>query len=243
MWLTRLCIRYPVFATMMMMAFMVLGLFAWRELSVEEYPNVEFPYAVITTDYPGASPAVVESDVTRRIEDAINTVPGVKRIMSTSFEGRSRIAVEFVLGVPIEVAVQDVRDKIAAVKVRFRPEVKEPLVERFRPDEAPVFSLAFVADNSLSVKALSTHVTQEVVRRLQNIPGVGRVDVVGARPREIQIELLPDRMQALGVGIDEVMAALRSENAQLPAGTVEVGSAEKWWKSPPASNRRRPSAT
>ena len=113
MWLTRLCIRYPVFATMMMMAFMVLGLFAWRELSVEEYPNVEFPYAVITTDYPGASPAVVESDVTRRIEDAINTVPGVKRIISTSFEGRSRIAVEFVLGVPIEVAVQDVRAKIA----------------------------------------------------------------------------------------------------------------------------------
>ncbi|MDO8330034.1 MAG: efflux RND transporter permease subunit [Fluviicoccus sp.] len=226
MWLTRLCIRYPVFATMMMMAFMVLGLFAWRELSVEEYPNVEFPYAVITTDYPGASPAVVESDVTRRIEDAINTVPGVKRIISTSFEGRSRIAVEFVLGVPIEVAVQDVRDKIAAVKVRFRPEVKEPLVERFRPDEAPVFSLAFVTD-SLSVKALSTHVTQQVVRKLQNIPGVGRVDVVGAMPREIQVELMPDRMEALGVGIDEVMAALRSENAQMPAGTVEVGSSEK----------------
>ena len=77
MWLTRLCIRYPVFATMMMLAFMVLGLFAWRELSVEEYPNIDFPYAIVTTDYPGASPAVVESDVTRRIEDAINTVPGV----------------------------------------------------------------------------------------------------------------------------------------------------------------------
>jgi HAE1 family hydrophobic/amphiphilic exporter-1 len=226
MWLTRLCIRYPVFATMMMMAFMVLGLFAWRELSVEEYPNVEFPYAIITTDYPGASPGVVESDVTRRIEDAINTVPGVKRIISTSFEGRSRIAVEFVLGVPIEVAVQDVRDKIAAVKVRFRPEVKEPLVERFRPDEAPVFSLAFVTD-SLSVRALSTHVTQQVVRKLQNIPGVGRVDVVGAMPREIQIELMPDRMESLGVGVDEVMAALRSENAQLPAGSVEVGTSEK----------------
>ncbi|HEX5361862.1 MAG TPA: efflux RND transporter permease subunit, partial [Fluviicoccus sp.] len=227
MWLTRLCIRYPVFATMMMLAFMVLGLFAWRELSVEEYPNIDFPYAIVTTDYPGASPVVVESDVTRRIEDAINTVPGVKRIISTSFEGRSRIAVEFVLGVPIEVAVQDVRDKIAAVKVGFRPEIKEPLVERFRPDEAPVFSLAFVADNRLSVKQLSTHITQQVVRKIQNIPGVGRVDVVGAMPREIQIELMPERMEALGVGVDEIMAALRTENAQLPAGTVEVGTAEK----------------
>ena len=226
MWLTRLCIRYPVFASMMMLAFMVLGIFSWRSLSVEEYPDVEFPYAVVTTEYPGASPAVVESDVTRRIEDAINTVPGVKRIISTSYEGRSKIAVEFVLGVPINVAVQDVRDKIAAVKTRFSKDIGEPLVERFRPDEAPVFSLAFVADG-VPVRELSTHITQQVVRRLQNIPGVGRVDVVGAMPREIHVELMPERMQALGVGVDEVMAVLRNENAELPAGTVDIGSSEK----------------
>ncbi len=226
MFLTRLCIRHPVLAIMMMLALMVLGIFSWRALSVEEYPDIEFPYVVVTTNYPGASPEVVESDVTRRIEEAINTVPGVKRIISTSYEGQSRIAVEFVLGVPIAVAVQDVRDKVAAVKTRFRDEVSEPLVERYRPDEAPVFSIAFMA-RDMSPRELSTLVTQQVLRRLQNVPGVGRVDVVGAVPREIRVELLPERMEALGVGVDQVVAALKRDNAELPAGTVSLGAQER----------------
>ena len=191
MFLTRLCIRYPVFAIILMAALMVLGLFSWRALSVEEYPDIELPYVVVTTDYAGASPAVVENDVTRRIEEAINSVAGVKRIISTSFEGRSRVVVEFVLGVPINVAVQDVRDKVAVVKARMREDVGEPLVERFRPDEAPVFSLAFMA-RDMQPRELSNLVNHEVVRRLQNIPGVGRVDTVGGVPREIRVELLPD---------------------------------------------------
>lgn len=226
MFLTRLCIRYPVLAIMMMVVLMVLGLFSWRALGVEEYPDIEFPYVIVTTDYAGASPEVVENDVTRRIEEAINTVPGVKRIISTSYEGYSRIAVEFVLGVPIAVAVQDVRDKVAAVKTRFRDEVGEPLVERYRPDEAPVFSLAFMA-RDLSPRELSDFVNQQVLRRLQNVPGVGRVDVVGGVPREIRVELQPSRMEALGIGVDEVVAALRRDNAELPAGTVALGAQER----------------
>lgn len=226
MFLTRLCIRYPVLAIMMMLALMVLGLFSWRSLSVEEYPDIEFPYVVVTTNYAGASPEVVESDVTRRIEEAINTVPGVKRIISSSYEGQSRIAVEFVLGVPIAVAVQDVRDKVAAVKTRFRDEVSEPLVERYRPDEAPIFSIVFMA-RDMSPRELSTLVTQQVLRRLQNVPGVGRVDVVGAVPREIRVELEPARMEALGVGVDQVVAALKRDNAELPAGTVALGAQER----------------
>ncbi|HEX4940154.1 MAG TPA: efflux RND transporter permease subunit, partial [Candidatus Kapabacteria bacterium] len=186
----------------------------------------EFPYVIVTTDYPGASPEVVENDVTRRIEEAINTVPGVKRLISTSFEGRSRIAVEFDLGVPIGVAVQDVRDKVAVTKTRFRDEVSEPLIERYRPDESPVFSMAFRSD-SLSPRELSTVVQQQVVRRLQNVAGVGRVDVVGAVPREIRIELIPERMEAVGVGVDQVMAALLRDNAELPAGTVAMGAQER----------------
>ncbi len=226
MFLTRLCIRYPVLAIMMMLALVVLGIFSWRALSVEEYPDIEFPYVIVTTDYAGASPEVVENDVTRRIEEAINTVPGVKRIISTSYEGRSRIAVEFVLGIPIAVAVQDVRDKVAAVKTRFRDDVGEPLIERYRPDEAPVFSLAFMA-RDLSPRELSNLVNQQVLRRLQNVPGVGRVDVVGAVPREIRVELQPARMEALGIGVDEVVAALRRDNAELPAGTVALGAQER----------------
>ncbi|MGC3943316.1 MAG: efflux RND transporter permease subunit [Chryseolinea sp.] len=148
MFLTRMCIRYPVFAIMMMLALMVLGIFSWRALSVEEYPDIEYPYVVVTTNYPGASPEVVESDVTRRIEEAINTVPGVKRIISTSYEGRSRIAVEFVLGVPIDVGGAGCARQGRRSKDRVSAdEVSEPLVERYRPEEAPIFSLAFMAED------------------------------------------------------------------------------------------------
>ena len=226
MFLTRLCIRYPVFAVILMAAFMVLGLFSWRALSVEEYPDIEFPYVVVTTDYAGASPEVVENDVTRRLEEAINTVPGIKRVLSTSYDGRSRIVVEFVLGVPIATAVQDVRDKVAVVRTRFRDEVGEPLVERFRPDQAPIFSIAFMA-RDLTPRELSTLVQQQVMRRLQNIPGVGRVDLVGGATREIRVELSPERMEALGIGVEQVMSALKRDNAGLPAGTVSLGGQER----------------
>jgi HAE1 family hydrophobic/amphiphilic exporter-1 len=116
MWLTRISVQNPVFAAMMMFALMVLGLFAYKDLGVEEFPNVEFPFVIVYTSYPGASPEVVESDITRKIEDTVNTISGVKRVISTSYEGRSFVAIEFYLNVPVTVAVQDVRDKIAVLK-------------------------------------------------------------------------------------------------------------------------------
>ncbi|MBL0232017.1 MAG: efflux RND transporter permease subunit [Moraxellaceae bacterium] len=226
MWLTRLSIQNPVLATMMMLALMVLGVFSWRELSVEEFPDIEYPYVMITTDYPAASPEAVESEVTRKLEDSINTIAGVRRIISTSYEGRSRIAVEFVLGVPIAVAVQDVRDKVAAIKIGFRAEIKEPLVERYRPESSPVMSIAFQANN-LSPRDLTTFVEQNVVRRLQSVVGVGKVEVVGGIRREISVHLQPERMQALGVGVGEILTALRNDSGDLPSGTVVNATQEK----------------
>lgn len=226
MWLTRLSIQNPVLATMMMLALMVLGIFSWRELSVEEYPDIEYPYVMISTEYPAASPEAVELEVTRKLEDNINTIAGVRRIISTSYEGRSRIAVEFSLGVPIAVAVQDVRDKVAAVKIRFRAEIKEPLVERYRPESSPVMSIAFQA-NQLSPRDLTTFVEQAVVRRLQSVVGVGKVEVVGGIRREISVHLQPERMQALGVGVGEILTALRNDSGDLPSGTVVSATQEK----------------
>jgi HAE1 family hydrophobic/amphiphilic exporter-1 len=226
MWLTRLSIHNPVLATMMMLALMVLGIFSWRELSVEEFPDIEYPYVMITTDYPAAAPESVESEVTRKLEDSINTIAGVRRIISTSYEGRSRIAVEFALGVPISVAVQDVRDKVAAMKIRFRPEIKEPLVERYRPESSPVMSIAFQA-NQLSPRDLTTFVEQNIVRRLQSVVGVGKVEVVGGIRREISVHLQPERMQALGVGVGEILTALRNDSGDLPSGTVVNATQEK----------------
>jgi len=225
MWLTRISINNPVFAAMLMMGLMVFGLFATRELSVEEFPDIGFPFVVVTTPYPGASPEVVESDVTRKVEEAINTIAGVKQVFSYSYEGRSMVFVEFYLSVPVTTAVQDVRDKVALVKAEFRDEIEEPIIERFNPGAMPVLSYAFTS-NVLSPREISTFVEQRIRKRFQTVPGVGKVDMIGGVKREIRVFVRPERLRALHVGVDQVVRTLQAENQELPAGTVSSTQSE-----------------
>lgn len=226
MWLTRVSVQNPVFAAMMMFALMVLGLFAYKDVGVEEFPNVEFPFVIVNTNYPGASPEVVESDVTRKVEDSVNTISGVKRVISTSYEGRSFVAIEFYLNVPVTVAVQDVRDKIAVLKTTFRDEIKDPIVERYNPGSVPVLSLAFTS-TTLPMRELSTYIDQKISKRLQTVSGVGKVEVLGAVKREVRINLKPQALQAYRVGVDEVLRVLQLENSELPSGTIKSGNQEQ----------------
>ncbi len=225
MWLTRVSINNPVFAAMMMMGLMVFGLFAYRDLGVEEFPDINFPFVVVTTPYPGASPEVVESDVTRKLEDSINTIAGVKQVFSYSFEGRSMVFIEFFLDVPVATAVQDVRDKVATVKAEFRDEVKDPIIERFNPSAMPVLSYAFTSD-TLSPREISTYVDQRIRKRFQTVTGVGKVDIIGAINREIRVYVKPDQLRAYNVGVDQVVNTLRAENQELPAGSVSSDQSE-----------------
>ncbi len=142
MWFTRLSIRNPVLATMMMMAFIVVGLFSYQRLPVDQFPDITFPVVVIQTDYPGAAPESVESDVTRKVEEIVNTIPGIEELYSNSYQGISVVVVRFDLSVEIGQAAQDVRDKIASIRPHFRDEVKEPRVLRYDPSDAPVFYLS-----------------------------------------------------------------------------------------------------
>jgi HAE1 family hydrophobic/amphiphilic exporter-1 len=226
MGLTRISINHPVFTVMMMMAVMVLGIFSFDFLSVEEFPNVELPYVVVSTGYPGATPEVVESDVTREIEEAVNTVNGLKRVISRSYEGSSMVMAEFHLDIAIDVAVQDVRDKIAVVKAKFRDDVDEPVVQRWNPGAAPVFSLAFDS-GTLGARELTTFADRKAIKHLQVIPGVGKVDLVGGVKREVRIFLRPADMQARAVGVEQVTQALRADNQELPAGTIEFDNREQ----------------
>ncbi|MBH1971222.1 efflux RND transporter permease subunit [Moraxellaceae bacterium AER2_44_116] len=226
MWLTRISVQNPVFAAMMMFALMVLGLFAYKDLSVEEFPNVEFPFVIVNTSYPGASPEVVESDITRKIEDAVNTISGVKRVISTSYEGRSFIAIEFYLSVPVPVAVQDVRDKIAVLKTTFRDEIKDPIIEKYNPGSTPVLSLAFTS-TTLPMRELSTYIDQKISKRLQTVSGVGKVEILGAVKREVRINLKPQALKAYSIGMDEVLRVLKAENSELPSGTIKSGNQEQ----------------
>ncbi|MFP5441668.1 MAG: efflux RND transporter permease subunit, partial [Gammaproteobacteria bacterium] len=226
MLLTRISVNNPVFAAMMMLALMVVGAFSFKSLSVEEFPNVEMPFVVITTTWPGASPESMESDITKKIEDSVNTVNGIKRVFSTSFESQSLVIVEFHLSVDPGTAVQDVRDKVALVKTTFRDEVEEPVVQRWNPGSTPVLSVAFTSD-TLPPRELTTFVDQRVLKRLQVIPGVGKVDLVGGVKREIRILPRPADLLSRSIGIDQLIAAIRADNQDLPAGAVEFDNREQ----------------
>jgi HAE1 family hydrophobic/amphiphilic exporter-1 len=223
MWFTRISIGNPVLATMMMVAFVVLGLFSYDRLRVDQFPDVTFPVVVVQTDYPGASPETVETDITRKVEEAVNTINGINSLTSRSYEGSSVIIIEFVLTVDPAQAAQDVREKVALVRSAFRREVEEPRVTRYDPADRPIFSVSVTNQPGAqprSMRELTTIADQVVKKRLENVRGVGSVTLVGGVEREIQIYVKPNEMEALGIGIDQVVNAVRSENQELPAGAI-----------------------
>ncbi len=219
MWFTRVSINHPVFATMLMVAFVVLGLFSYQRLPIEQFPDVAFPVVVVQTEYPGASPEVIESEISRKIEEQVNTISGVYELSSRSYEGVSLVIVRFDLAVDPVTAAQDVREKIALVRPGFKKEVKESLVTRVNPDDDPILSVA-IRSPSRSTRELTSLTDQVVKRRLENVRGVGRVTLVGGVKREVQILLKPAEMESLKVGVDQILTALRGDNQELPAGTL-----------------------
>jgi HAE1 family hydrophobic/amphiphilic exporter-1 len=219
MFFTRISIHNPVLATMMMAALVVLGIFSYQRLRVDQFPDIEFPVVVVTTEYPGASPESVETDVTRPIEEAVNTVAGIKSLYSRSYEGQSVVIVEFDLTVDAGRAAQDVREKTAIVKVGFRKEVKEPRISRFDPADRPILSVA-VSSDTRGARDITTLADQVIKKRIENVRGVGAVTIVGGIKREVQVLLKPAELEALGIGVDQVINAVRGENQELPAGAI-----------------------
>ena len=227
MWITRVSVNNPVFATMMMVAMMVLGAFSYQRLSVDQMPNVDIPIAVVGTPYPGASAEAVEQEITRRVEDAINTIQGVKTIRSFSREGFSNVVAEFHLHIDAKAAVQDVRDKVAQVRRSFNRDVGEPTVLRAdNDDDQPILYLSLRSD-SRSLRELSDLTEKLVVKQFQGAEGVGTVDVFGDVRRELAIWLKPEKMAAYGIGIDQIVAAIRAENQDAPAGTLVAEKTER----------------
>ena len=219
MWLTRVSINNPVFAAMIMLALMVIGLLATFRMKVEEFPNIEFPFVVVNTVYSGASPEVIETDITKKIEDQVNTIAGVKEVTSVTQQGLSQVIVQFDLNIPSDVAAQNVRDKLALVTPTFRDEVTTPIVAQYNPADAPVVSVTFRSDN-MSLRELSTYLDNTVKKQLQTVTGVGRVDILGGRQRQIRVLLNPTQMNAYKVSVNQISNALRSENVELPVGTI-----------------------
>ena len=148
MWFTRVSLQNPVFATMVMLALVVLGAFSYQRLKIDQFPNIDFPVVVITTEYPGASPEIVESEVSKKIEEGVNSVAGINALTSRSYEGLSVVVVEFQLQIDGRKGAEDVREKVAGVRPSLRTDVKEPRVARFDPASKAIWSLAVVPDST-----------------------------------------------------------------------------------------------
>jgi len=231
MWFTRVAIANPVMATMLMLALLVLGGFSYQRLKVDQFPDIEFPTVVVQIDYPGAAPEIVENEVTRKVEEAVNTIAGLNQLFSRSYEGSSVVIAQFNLDMDARKVADDVREKVAAIRPLLRDEVKEPRVSRFDPASRPIYSLALTSpDGSRSAQQLSTFADQVVRKRLENVRGVGSVTLVGPRKREVNLYLRPAALDAMGIGVDQVLAAVRADNRELPAGVLRTGEAEKLLK-------------
>src|SRR5260370_31851529 len=225
MFLSDLSIMRPVSATMMLRGVVVLGLFSYRRINIDQSPDVEFPFLVIQTRYSGASPTSVEREVSKKIEEQVNSVEGVKQIQSTSTEGFSTICVEFNLGTKVMDAQGDVRSKIDAIRQDLPKDIDPPVISRANPSDQPIFVLS-VRGQEWALRDLTRLADEVVSRRIENIAGVGSVTLVGGLKREIHVLLLPDRMHALGVSPDMVTSAVQRENGYVPAGWVAQGNAE-----------------
>jgi hydrophobic/amphiphilic exporter-1 (mainly G- bacteria), HAE1 family len=228
MWFTRVSIANPVLATMVMLAFVVLGLFSYQRLSLDQFPNVDFPTVVVSMDYPGASPEIVEAEVTKKIEEAVNTVAGISSLYSRSYEGTGVVIVEFNLDVDGRKAAEDVREKVALIRPLLRDEVKDARISRFDPAAQPIFNVAILAkDGNATPQELTTWAKQVLQKKLENVRGVGAVTVVGGVERQVQVNLKPAAMEALGISTEQVGAALRSENQELPLGNIRSSEQDR----------------
>src|SRR5512141_1212834 len=225
MFLSDLSIRRPIFASVMMLALVTLGAFSYKRLAVDMFPDVEIPVVTIVTKFPGASPESVEREVSKRIEEAVNPIAGVKKVISITRESGSTDMGLFQLEVRINDGAQEARAKIAAIRGELPDGIEEPIIQKLDFAAAPIVSLA-VRSGTLPPTDLTTLVEKKVRRRFENLPGVGTVDLVGSSKREVNVDIDPTRLEALGMGVDEVIAGIRSENVNTPLGRLTKNGSE-----------------
>jgi len=219
MWISDTSIKRPVFATMVIVSFMVLGIVSLGRLGIDLFPEVNFPFVNISVVYPGAGPEEVETLVTRPIEDAVAGINGVKRVISTSTEGFSRVGIELRLEIDPQAATAEVREKVAAIRERLPEQIKDPTIQRFDVSALPIATYA-VGSTSLASDRIRRMVEDDLKPLLGQIDGVAAVEVNGGQVRELQVNLDPRRLEALNLPITEVAAKLAADNLDLPGGQV-----------------------
>jgi len=223
--LSELSVRRPVFGAMLVLGLVVLGAVSLGRLEMQLDPDVEFPFIYVVTELRGASPETVEREVSDVLEEQINAIEGIRTLSSVSSQGLSRIFVEFGMHYDVDVKAQEVRDKVDLARSDLPRDVEDPLVQKF--DLNAIAFLTVVLGGRVPVRDLSDLAEHEIKERLERLPGVGAVRILGARAREIRIWLDPLRLTGYGLAIQDVADTLRAENAELASGRVE-GAEVEW---------------
>jgi HAE1 family hydrophobic/amphiphilic exporter-1 len=220
-WLAALCVKRPVFASVLILSLTVIGIFSFTRLGVDRFPKIDFPSITVTTVQPGAAPEQIETEITDKIEEAVNTISGIDDLRSISSEGISQVIVFFTLEKDTNVAAQEVRDKVNGVLPRLPKTIQQPRVDRMDPDAAPVLSLALTANQP--VRDITEYADKVLRRQIESVNGVGQVLVLGGRQRQINIWLDGDRLRAYNLTVTDVARALQSQNIEIPGGRLDQG--------------------
>ena len=222
--LAALCVRRPVFATMLVLSLTVVGAFSYFSLGVDLTPKVDVPTVSISTVNPGASAEEMETEITKRIEDAVNTISEIDEVRSNSVQGLSTVTVSFSLDKDGDVAAQEIRDKVSRVIAELPETAETPVVQKFDPDATPILQIVVSADRP--IREVTEIADKFIKPRLENVKGVGEIQLVGGLRREIRVWVDPDRMRAYGLSVADVGNALRQQNMEMPAGSVTEGANE-----------------
>ena len=222
--LAEVCVKRPVFATMLIMVFVVLGIFSYTQLGIDQFPKIDLPTVTVRTTLPGASPEEIESQITKPVEEVINTISGIDELRSTTSEGTSLVVAQFVLDKNGDVAAQEVRDKVATVISQLPRETDPPIIERVDFDAAPVLSISVYGERPL--REITEIADKQIKQRLESVQGIGSIQIVGGRRREIQLWLDSEKLQAYKLTIDQVRAAIRAQNVEVPGGRIDQGPNE-----------------
>ncbi|MEO7660057.1 MAG: efflux RND transporter permease subunit, partial [Pyrinomonadaceae bacterium] len=223
-WLAEICVKRPVFATMLILSLVVVGAFSFMSLGVDLFPKIDFPTITITVVNPGASPQEIETEITEKIEEAVNTISGIDELRSTSIEGISQVFVAFVLEKDVNVAAQEVENRVQTVIPNLPETAKQPTVQKLDTDAAPVLRISVSAP--VSLREVTEVAKTKIKERIESINGVGQITIVGGRERQINVWVDPDKMRSYNISAAEVSGALRIQNIEFPSGRIDEGQTE-----------------
>ncbi|MEK6283344.1 MAG: efflux RND transporter permease subunit [Acidobacteriota bacterium] len=222
--LAEICVRRPVFATMLILSLTVVGLFSYQSLGVDLFPKIDLPTITVTVINPGASPQEIETEITDKVEGAVNTISGIDELRSTSVEGVSQVFITFLLEKNPDIAAQEVRNKVDLIVNELPVTAEQPTVQKLDTDAAPVVRIAVSAPRSL--REVTDIADKRIKEQVESISGVGQVQIIGGRNREIQVWVDPEKLRAFNVTVAQVADAVRAQNMEVPGGRIDEGTRE-----------------